>query len=281
MVTRDLAARGLALAVRALPATHRDWGLAMQAELAAVEEAPERRAYAWGCARAVLTRPATLLRLGIVGAVAATALAMTFRMPSAGVRAETFVLLGVLAVLAVTDRPPSGVRRAGYAAATLCLLFLLAPSSGGGHNDPSGWWLACAAIALYFAAVRFATPRAAWVGVAALGVWWVPMLLSAGARAHPGYALAIVAAAVLAGGLLGRTPSVALGAGAATCLLIFLAAVGTYAVAPSLVPDVAPTAEANRIESTDPYVAELLLGGLLGAALIAAGLGEPGRRARA
>src|SRR3954469_24876470 len=36
MVTRDLAARGLAFAVRALPAERRDWGLAMQAELAVV-----------------------------------------------------------------------------------------------------------------------------------------------------------------------------------------------------------------------------------------------------
>jgi hypothetical protein len=66
----------------------------------------------------------------------------------------------------------------------------------------------------------------------------------------------------------------------ATCLLTFLAAITTYAVFPQLVPDVAgPTdaggltpaarAETNRVESADPYVAELMLGALLGGLLIA------------
>src|SRR5262249_33682199 len=205
---------------------------------------------------------------------AAFALAMTFRMPSAGVRAETLIMFAALVPLI---KPAAGVRRAGYAAATLLLLALLT-SSGGGHDDPSGWWLACLAVVLYFAATRFVTTRAGWIGVAALAVWWVPMLLSSGMRAHPGYALATVVAAVLAGAVFGRTA--ALGAGAATCLLIFLAAVGTYAVAPQLAPDVAPTREANWIEATDPYVAELLLGGLLGATLVPARPGGPGRQGR-
>ena len=66
-------------------------------------------------------------------------------------------------------------------------------------------------------------------------------------------------------------------------VLIFLAAIGTYAVSPALAPDVAPAglapaarAEVNRIESIDPYVGEFLLGALLAAALIA---GAPKRRA--
>jgi hypothetical protein len=77
-------------------------------------------------------------------------------------------------------------------------------------------------------------------------------------------------------------------AATATCLLIFLAAIGTYAAFPKLVPDIAgpgnaggltpaARAETNRIESTDPYVGEFLLGALFAAALISA---APARGAR-
>jgi hypothetical protein len=70
----------------------------------------------------------------------------------------------------------------------------------------------------------------------------------------------------------------ALVAGVATCLLIFLVAQATYLVDPTLVPDLgavpgmtaAGQVEQNRAEAADPYVAELLLGAVLSAALIAA-----------
>ena len=125
------------------------------------------------------------------------------------------------------------------------------------------------------------------------------MLLSAGVRAHPGANLAIAAATVVGGVVLAahrRLPAHAaivagLGAGAATCLLITLLALGTYAARPELIPDRCGTsnlcgltpasrAETNAILAGDPYVADVLLAALLiasaGAGLAVAG--EPGRR---
>jgi hypothetical protein len=63
--------------------------------------------------------------------------------------------------------------------------------------------------------------------------------------------------------------------GFATCLAVFVVAAGTYAALPRLAPDIAPANATNpllenQIESTDPYVGELLLGALLGVALIGA-----------
>jgi hypothetical protein len=126
------------------------------------------------------------------------------------------------------------------------------------------------------------------------------MLVSAGVRAHPGANLAIAAATVVGGALvathrrLGAHAAMVagFGAGAATCLVITLLALGTYAVRPGLQPDRCGTssacgltpaarAETNTILAGDPYVADLLLGSLLAALLIAGGLalvGEPGRR---
>jgi hypothetical protein len=51
-MTPDLPARSLAAAMRVMPAGRRDWGRAMQAELAAIDARPERRSFARGCLRA-------------------------------------------------------------------------------------------------------------------------------------------------------------------------------------------------------------------------------------
>jgi hypothetical protein len=49
---QDWPARVLAVASRVMPAGRRDWGAAMQAELAAIAEPPDRRSFARGCVRA-------------------------------------------------------------------------------------------------------------------------------------------------------------------------------------------------------------------------------------
>jgi hypothetical protein len=49
---QDRPARLLLVAARVMPAGRRDWGQAMQAELAAIAEPPDRRSFAWGCVRA-------------------------------------------------------------------------------------------------------------------------------------------------------------------------------------------------------------------------------------
>ena len=53
--------RALAIVVRLLPSHRSDWGRAMQAELAALDDVRVRRRYALGCARAVL-RDRTAMR---------------------------------------------------------------------------------------------------------------------------------------------------------------------------------------------------------------------------
>jgi hypothetical protein len=214
MVTRDLAARSLALAVRALPATQREWGLAMQAELATVEDAAERRSFALGCTRTLLRR--------IVPRVTA------------------------------------------YLAAAVVVFLLLSP-------PPGARPVAIGVIAVYLLAARSVRAPARRVAAAGAALWWIALLASDGARTHPVIALAIVAAAVLA--------SRSLAAGAATCLAIFVIATGTYAAAPDLAPRVSPTRAQDQVESTDPYVAELLLGAALAAAGLAVSV--PGRMKRA
>ncbi len=328
-MSRDLASRALGVAVRALPARRRDWGLAMQAELAVVEDAAERRRYVLGCTRAVLTQPAALARVAgraSVPLAGAVALVLAVRIPSAGVRAEALALIAALAAAAwlgrrpgllgpvADDRTSRRVRAAGCGVVGVLALMVLWPSKGGGHSDPSGWWIACLAVLAYLAAALYATaqrtaagPRALRLGAgltaAAIALWWVPMLLSAGVRAHPGATLALATAIVVAGCAIGarrRLPAHAaivagLGAGAATCLLVTMLALGTYAARPQLVPHFCGTsnacgltpaarAETERIEAADPYVADLLIGALLAGLLIVAArtelalAGEPGRR---
>jgi hypothetical protein len=323
VVTRDLPARGLALAVRALPADHRDWGLAMQAELAAVESAPERRVYALGCTRAVLTRPRTVLRLGgaaLVPAIGAASIVLALRIANPGVRAEALALIALLAGAlwlgrrlgpVAADRTSRRVRGVSRVVVGVLLVAVLLPSPGGGHDDPSGAWVAGLAVLLYLVAAELATARGTAAGprtlrlatgivAAGTAASWVPMLLSAGVRAHPGANLAIVVATVAAGVVLASPRGAydaivaGFGAGAATCLLIMLLAAGTYAARPDLIPDrcgssnacgLTPAArtETNAILAGDPYVADLLLGALMAAVLIAgAGLAladKPGRRA--
>jgi hypothetical protein len=174
-------------------------------------------------------------------------------------------------------------RAAGYAVVGGSLLLLL--TGPGGNGDPGGWWIAGLAFVLCLTAVVVVTARGvspgtlrvvAAVTVAGVAAWWVPMLLSDSVRAHPEWALVVVVACPLLAARRARDAEIAaLAAAFASCLLIFVVAVGTYAAFPALAPDIAtgqainPALE-NQIESTDPYVGELLLGALLGVVLIAA-----------
>ena len=289
--------RALALIVRLLPGHRREWGEAMQAELAALADGGARRRHALGCARAVLVDPGavrTLALYALAFGFGAWVLALSAGIASLGVRLETLALVAILGVVVwagrrrgVADEPLARwFRASGYALVGGCLLLLL--TAPGGSDDPGGWWVAGLAITLCLIAVQVLTARGANTGalpiVAAVALtgavaWWVPLLLFAGVRSHPEWALAVVAACtVLAALLAGRSGEgelAALATGFAACLLIFVVAVATYAAFPALAPDIA-TAQAvnpvleNRIESTDPYIGELLLGALLGVALIGA-----------
>ncbi len=308
----DLSSRALDFTVRLLPRHRSEWGQAMRAELASLDDIRERRHYALGCARAVLS-DRSAMRTVAVHVVALTfgavALAFAISIRVLGVRIQTIAFVLVLGVLAWSGRRhgPLGpvadhrlarrIRNTGYAVlggyvmSALVSLAVASPS-----RDRSGVGLLYVAVTLYLATVLFVTSRRtaarsrtlrlmAVLTVAGLAAWWVPMLLRASIRAHPGWAVLIVAVTVLLGlavATLLRWPSqqaalAALAAGVGTCLLIFIAAQATYLLSPELAPDLghapgmtaAGEAEQNHAEALDPYVAQLLLGALLGAVLIA------------
>jgi len=270
---RDLASHVLAFAVGLLPGHRSDWGLAMQAELAALDGVRVRRRYALGCARAVLSQGAA------VRAIAVHAIALTFGVVAfafaasvrvVGVRIETMAFVVVLGVVAwsgrrggplgpvAEDRLAQRIRGGGYAVlGTYTMLGLASLRSSGNLEHKGGVWMLYLAVALYLSAVLCATARrtAARTGtlqltsaltVAGLAAWWIPMLALATVRADAGWALLSSTLTVLLGlaaGSVLRWPRqqvrlAALAAGVATSLLIFLAAQWTFLLLPHSVPDV-------------------------------------------
>jgi hypothetical protein len=303
---RDFTSRALAVVVRVLPGHRADWGEAMQAELAALEDVQARRRYALGCARAVLSdgaaqRSVAVRALALAFGLVAFAFAISIR--GVGVRTEAIAFVVVLGALAwagahggllgpiAEDRLARRIRSGSYAVLGSYVMLALA---SGKHDDPSGVWMFYLALTLYLAAALVTTARrtaartrtlqlATALTVAGLMAWWAPMLLLSSVRANASWALLSVAVTILLGlavGTILRWPRpqvglAALAAGAATCLLIFLFAQCTYLVFPQLVPDLgfvqlteAAHVEQNRVEAIDPYVAQLLLGALLSALLI-------------
>ncbi|MEV7965880.1 hypothetical protein AB0O34_07835 [Sphaerisporangium sp. NPDC088356] len=106
----DLAGRLLGWAVRLLPpAGRREWGRAMQAELAQIESAAERRRFALGCMRASLTQPRLLVAAGypslMLGAIAGTVV-WTGRVTYAPLRAGLIGLVAILLALSWLARRP-------------------------------------------------------------------------------------------------------------------------------------------------------------------------------
>ena len=177
-------------------------------------------------------------------------------------------------VRAVLLHPASGLRIG--AIAVVCAVPALLFSGPGGSGDRAGLEIAGLAIAICLVAVIHVQDLPVVARMAATGgmVWWIGILTSETVRAHPQWALGVLLACLLAavwrGGII-----TALGTAFATSLLVFVLAVGSYTVLPQLSPPVSPANVAdpvleNQIESTDPYVAELLLAALFGLVLTAA-----------
>lgn len=183
-------------------------------------------------------------------------------------RARRRFALGCLR--AVLTRPAAWLRLAMFAlvASVPALLF-----SGPGHGaDPTGLVIVGVVTITCLVAVAHAEPS---VSALAGGlIWWAALLLSATVRAHPEWALAVIAVAAVAGRR--RAVSTAF----VTCLAIFVVSVGTYAALPRLAPNVVPAnvtdpVVENQIESTDPYVGELLLAALFGIVVVGAVRARP------
>jgi hypothetical protein len=259
--------RALSLAVSLLPRNRADWGEAMKAELASLDRAADRRGFALGCVRAVLTTPRVVLEMAVRGALLALAIAVVvlFGPASTGVRIEASAALASLSVLfwwGARLRPfgpgsEGGTARVVRVIGGLLVLALLAwflsPLAGGASHDPSGWWLAAAIGSTYLAALLCLTARAVAqprtlrlvmaLATAALAVWWLAMIESEWVRARPLWPVVVTLAA---GGLAllwhreltadRQGGLVLLGTAALGQLMIFLAAAVTYAIAPALAP---------------------------------------------
>jgi hypothetical protein len=177
-------------------------------------------------------------------------------------------------VRAVLMHPASGLRIG--AIAVVCAVPALLFSGPGGSGDRAGMAIAGLAIAICLVAVFHVQDLPSVACLAAAGgiVWWFGILTSETVRTHPQWALGVLLACPLAavwrGGILA-----ALGTAFATSLLVFVLAVGSYTALPQLAPTVSPANAAdpvreNQIESTDPYVAELVLAALCGLVIIPA-----------
>jgi hypothetical protein len=151
----DGPARLLAVATAALPADRRDWGAAMAAELAQVEDRRARWRFATGCARAAVLPPGgDRAAVGLAGALAAAAVAATLLatgavLPAGRVFGLVFVgLLGGLATLAAARsrrlRGPgpgwviTGLGLAGVAACAAAATWYLAEHPAYARPDPPG-----------------------------------------------------------------------------------------------------------------------------------------------
>ena len=117
----------LAAATATLPAARRDWGAAMVAELAQVEDRAARWRFAAGCARAAVFPPGRRAAVGVTGAlaVAATAVAALVTrvaLPAGRVFAPVLVgLVGGLAMLMVARPRRTGEAGPGPIVAGLAL----------------------------------------------------------------------------------------------------------------------------------------------------------------
>jgi hypothetical protein len=146
----------LAAAAATLPADRRDWGAAMAAELAQVQDRAARWRFAAGCARAAVLPPGgNRAAVGVAGAlavaaVAAAALATGAALPAGRVFALAFVgLVGGLATLTVARSRRvgragpgpaiAGLALAGVAACMAATTYYLAayPSYRRGHSAPT------------------------------------------------------------------------------------------------------------------------------------------------
>jgi hypothetical protein len=152
LATQDGPAWLLAAAAAMVPADRRDWGAAMAAELAQVQDRPARWRFAAGCARTAVFPPldnrAALAVTGALAVVAVVAAALVTGavLPAGRVFALTLVgLLGGLAVLVVARRDRgrtgagpgvAGLALAGVAGCVAATVWYLAEHPSTDHGFP-------------------------------------------------------------------------------------------------------------------------------------------------
>jgi hypothetical protein len=240
----------LAAAARLLPRGRREWGTAMQAELAGIEAGRERWRFALGCLRVLSTQPAAL---GLVAYPLLTA-----------------------AVLAAAARVTSGIRYAPLRSGLGGLVLTLVVSAWLGHLAaplrPSGraaWWVRAGGYALVailtLAVARSMVYKDNVVEEARVGVPVFTVVLT-------GYLLGFLALTARRTAARGRVLAIGAGTGTAAAALF---AVGALALAP-IPPDVTPAvglvliAMLGAVYATGRNRGKQALLGALGAATFAA-----------
>jgi hypothetical protein len=206
----------LRAAVRLLPAQRRQWGLAMQAELASLERGRWR--FALSCARGVLGRPETVLRLVprlLVAAASVAAVWLLADIRSGVVRLEAIAMVTALAAVVWFARPARMVGAAGAAIlATEALVFLHGLRLEDGATAGIVVWTVM--LTIYAIALTRAPARGAAIGAAAAVAWLAAALFDPAVPTSNAPALLGIALAAICAG--GRTSGLC--AAATTALLI-------------------------------------------------------------
>jgi hypothetical protein len=298
---QDRPARLLSAAVRLMPVERRDWGRAMHAELAAIDQPADRWSFAWGCLRAShLLRGVVHLFvvMGTLGALLAWIATVDYR-PLFWILSA--VASGLAAVCWQGRRTgmlgPTGdgvaawvLRGGGYVIAVGVAGVALTHAHPATFEaaDASDGVLAIGAVTGSFliglAAARAAAARRALVtgagcALAATAVWLIAVLVAPPIPASTGGALAATTvAAVVAVLANARTARESLLAGllavAGSMVLIFVTVLLLARFGPdSLIPDITPAAlpgqhiSESRIEIVDPYVLMMVLSAVAATAL--------------
>jgi hypothetical protein len=275
----DLPGRLLGTTLRLLPAGHRDWGTAMQAELTAVEGRRDRWSFARGCLRTLATQ-FHLLRAAVHLAVVLVTLGTVFvwaaTMDYRPLAWPLDVVVSALAAVCWQARRsamlgPVGdgtmarlLRAGGYLlAGAIAALGLLhahpgtaAEAEAGIGPLVAGVSVACYVLGLVLVCARqsAATTRtlltASGCGVIAALTWLLAVAVAPPIPPSTGWALAVTAIASLAAlavnsGTTGRALLAALLAGSIALALIFfavglLASFGPDAVIPAITPHALP-----------------------------------------
>jgi hypothetical protein len=217
--------RLLAVALRVLPAGRRDWGRAMQAELATVEEPADRRRFARGCVRTAAVRFVLpgVVHLLVVLATLATMLAWIATLDYPRLAVMLYVLVPMLAAVCWGARragmlgpdgpgTPAGIVRAGgyLLAATVAAVALALgrPPAYEGADDGTGVLVLGTVAASFLIAALTVTARrsAATVrvlmtasagGLAATVLWLVLVILIPPIPPSVGRALALAGVAAV------------------------------------------------------------------------------------
>jgi hypothetical protein len=293
--------------VALLPRQRRQWGDAMRAELAHLDDSSGRWLFVAGCLRATISTTTPGAIAGIVASAASIggAVVLTARTGYTPLRWALVAYVALLVGLAWSGRRPAwapAVRRAEWLRfGGLALIAVLATSvviglgTGGDPVDraAAGVPIMAAVSACYLVALLTVSAdrgadagfRGVGVGTVAGAIWTAGVLVFPPVPAGVSTALLAILVAMVAAGVRRRTSSAdssareALAAAAACALVIVVAVrlVGAWAPArfiPMLpgsttLTDAAAVTQ-SRTEMGDPYVAVLLLGAVAAVVLIVA-----------